>query len=169
MQPDGVTLGRSASHWGREVGSLPRCSCWPPSESLSPLPRALPANPSRWPSRCPSCMRLRRTPSSYRSPAGEPQPRPCPYCDPNPNPIPSPNPYPKPTPTPKPNPNRSNTFLTGRERPSTAGPTSSNMAGREREVREQPVRLPVAGKEQGAARRMLPGKDGRLYKAGRGA
>jgi|TARA_B110001469_G_C9441092_1_gene223427 hypothetical protein len=42
------------------------------------------------------------------------------------------------------------------------------MTGREREIREQPVRLPVAGKE-GAARRMLPGKDGRLYKAGRGA
>ena len=42
------------------------------------------------------------------------------------------------------------------------------MAGREREIREQPVRLPVAGKE-GAAGRMLPGKDGRLYKAGRGA
>ena len=34
--------------------------------------------------------------------------------------------------------------------------------------REQPVRLPVAAKE-GAAGRMLPGKDGRLYKAGRGA
>ena len=31
---------------------------------------------SRWPSRCPSCMRSRRTPSSYRSPAGEPLPRP---------------------------------------------------------------------------------------------
>ena len=71
-----------------------------------------------------------------------------------------------------PQPSRSNTFLTGRERhgerPSTAGPTHASAAAREREIREQPVRLPVAAKE-GAAGRMLPGKDGRLYKAGRGA
>ena len=65
-----------------------------------------------------------------------------------------------------PHPRTTNTFPNGRERLSTAG-SAASLNGRERELRELPVRLPAAGKD-GAGRRMLPGKDGRLYKAGRG-
>jgi hypothetical protein len=141
-------------------------------------------NPAGAPQPCTSTRTL-ADPSPHPNPYPSPSPKPSPSPNLNPSPIPYPNPALTHlslslrlslrlslSPSSSPSTSRSNTFLTGRERhgerPSTAGPTHASAAGREREIREQPVRLPVAAKE-GAAGRMLPGKDGRLYKAGRGA